>query len=104
MKKNMMIKKRFVGEINKEQNAFITHRYEEHVFRLWNGFGFNKDVIKRISESVREVWVYYHHQDESIDLLKTTPEFILAKGVEYKNPKDLKDTQLILPMNQFEWV
>lgn len=98
-----MLGNRFVGTINKDKEAFITHRDEKtHMFRMWEGIGWNKGLIKELNNKIKELWVFYHKTNGETILLKTKPEIILNKGIEWKNKKDIKDIQLILPLNEFE--
>lgn len=101
----MMIGNRFVGKIDKEKNVFITHRGEkEHGFRLFSGLGFNKELIQRINDEIREIWVFYHKADGETVLLKTTPKTVIKKGREWKNTiGDVRDNQLILRLDKFRW-
>jgi hypothetical protein len=101
MQKPILLGNRNVGYIDTEKNVFITHRTEDiHKFRLFEGIGFNKDLIERLN--VKEIWVFFHKDTGETILLKTTPQKVLEQGVEWSNKKDLKDKQLILTLDNFK--
>ncbi len=92
---------RTVGKIN-AFGAFETQRREDiHFFLNFQGLGFNKRLMKQFPLE-KEVWVYYLKKDGETTLLKTNVEKILVAGILYENNKDIKDSQLILPIKEFE--
>ena len=94
---------RIVGKINRF-GAFETHRREDiHLFRNFNGIGLNKRLMEQFPLE-REIWVYYLKKDGETILLKTNTQKILLKGIHWENYKDIKDNQLILPLNEFQEV
>ena len=92
---------RVVGKIN-VFGAFETHRREDvHLFKNFNGLGFNERLMEQFPLE-KEVWVFYLRKTGETTLLKTNVQTILIYGIEWQNGKDIADKQLILPLKEFE--
>lgn len=104
MKRPVVLWNREVGVIDWEKKVFSTHRNEkEHFFRLFNGLGFNSFLLEKLCFEVREIWVFFHQESGETALLKISPEKALAQGIPYDNKHDLKDRQLVVPLQFFEF-
>lgn len=92
---------RQIGRI--EGNKFISMRkWEQHYFRKYDGFGFNLSIIKAlIEQGITEIILIVDKNGEK-KTYKTTPALVFTNGIEYHNVKDVGDTQLILPIVNFE--
>lgn len=78
--------------------VFRTFRKEKHKFRIYNGWGFNKELFKEL----RDIGIKFIEIHTEKRILKTQLGTILQKGINYKNPKKEKDYQFIVPETYFE--
>ena len=102
MTQDITLGNRYAGFI--EKGTFVTSRRKtKHLFRIHQGLGFNHDLIDRFVETgmVQNIKVLYNDETKE-KILNTTPLHIALVGIEWSNPKDIKDKQYILPLTDFE--
>jgi len=101
MKHNIILGNRFAGYV--ENGVFVTRRKKsEHFFRLWQGLGFNQNLINRFIElgTVNLIKVLYE-DGEKEKVLTSTPLHLALNATEWPNSKAIKDSQYILPLTDF---
>lgn len=90
-------KNRKVGVITKD-GVFMTFRKEKDRFRMFDGWGFSKEVI-RFLENIPAVWMVCIKTEKR--LLKIPLWEIREKGIEWQNPNDKEDEQFVVPEKFF---
>lgn len=100
-----------IGFLTKDR-VFIMHRRLERKFRIYDGWGLNKEVLLDLSQKFcREIRMFvWDTLPEPIGrkkivlkyILVTTPEKWLSKGIPYLNEKLNNEFQLILNEANFD--
>lgn len=101
MVQDIKLGNRYAGYIVK--GVFVCRRTKaEHLFKLWNGLGFNKNLIDRFTETRQVLSVAVQYFDGVKErVLTATPLHIALVATPWTNAKDLRDEQYILPLKEF---
>ncbi len=102
MVQDITLGNRYAGYV--KNGVFVVRRTKaEHLFVIFQGLGFNKQLIDQFTERgiVLSVAVQYF-DGEKEKVLTTTPLHIALVAGEWHNAKDLRDIQYILPLNEFD--
>ncbi len=84
----------------RSDKTFLTFRKKEHFFKIYNGWGINKVLLKEL-EDIGVEYIEIIVRDEKTVYRTKLINFIL-NGIEYQNPKNEKDEQIILAKDYFE--
>jgi hypothetical protein len=94
------IGKRLVGWLavdDDKERIFVSPRKpEEHLFRMFNGYGVARNIVARLVQ-LNVKWIWIKLPDRCIKALVT--DFV-EHGAEYK--REPFETQLILSIDRFE--
>lgn len=91
-----------IGFLTKDR-VFIMHRKIEGKFRIYDGWGLNKEVLVDLSQkNCREIRMFVKEGNKIKYILITTPERWMQKGIPYINEKLNNEFQLILPESHFD--
>ena len=102
MRQEIVLGNRYAGFI--ENKTFVTRRNaSEHLFKLWQGLGFNQGLIDRFvfTSLVKKIKVLYDDNGKE-KVLITTPLHLSLNAIEWSNSKDIQDKQYILFLTEFE--
>ncbi len=102
MVQDIKLGNRYAGYV--KNGVFVVRRTKaEHLFRLFEGLGFNKKLIDRFTETgtVFSIEVQYFDGVKE-KVLTTTPLHVALVATEWTNAKDIKDIQYVLPLEEFE--
>jgi len=95
--KLIRVRKKKWGVIGKDK-VFRSYRKEAHKFRVYDGWGINKELLKELLDVGVKFWEI--HTEKRV--LKIKLDAVIRYGISYKNPKKEKDYQLIVPEKWFE--
>jgi len=85
-----------LGIIRKDK-TFVSFRTEKkHLFRMYNGWAFNKKLLEELKDIGVE-WIEIQTYDTKM-IYRTLLEDFFKVGIVYKNTKGEKDIQIILPL------
>lgn len=101
MVQDIKLGNRYAGYIVK--GVFVCRRTKaEHFFRIFEGLGFNKNLIDRFTETGQVLSVAVQYFDgEKEKILTATPLHIALVAIPWTNVKDLRDEQYVLPLKEF---
>jgi hypothetical protein len=92
-----MLTGKILGYIREDGTATLI-RKEKHYFRIYKGWGVNKELIRELKD-IDTKWLEIKTE---MRLLRIPFSKVLSgKYMEYKNPKDEKDYQIIIPETEF---
>ena len=102
MVQDIKLGNRYAGYV--KNGVFVVRRTRaEHFFRIWEGLGFNKNLINRFIETGQVLSIVVQYLDGVTErVLTTTPLHVALVATEWNNAKDIKDTQFVLPLEEFE--
>lgn len=87
---------RNVGIIKMPERIFITHREENHIFRIFNGLGVSFDILKKlINIDCQKIIMLLHKSNGETEKFEVTPNLFIEKGFIWKDKA--ADYQRILP-------
>lgn len=97
-----------IGFLTKDR-IFIMHRQAKGIFRLYNGWGVNKEILNDLSQKhCREIRMFVWERNVQTGkrvlkyILTTTPDRWIQKGIPYTNEKLNNEFQLILTEANFD--
>jgi hypothetical protein len=80
---------KLIGEIRPDGLVYVTHRWPQHYFRKFQGFGISKDVINYLNRAgVKKIVVCYH--SEKPQTWQTGIAHFLSKANTYINGNDFQ--------------
>ena len=101
MVQDIKLGNRYAGYI--KNGVFVVRRTKaEHLFKIWEGLGFNKQLIERFVERGQVLSIAVQYFDGVKEMvLTTTPLHVALVAIEWTNAKDIRDNQFILPLKEF---
>ncbi len=101
MVQDIKLGNRYAGYIDK--GVFVVRRTKaEHFFKIFEGLGFNQNLIDKFTETRQVLSVAVQYFDgEKEKILTATPLHIALVAIPWTNAKDLRDKQYILPLKEF---
>ena len=102
MVQDIKLGNRYVGYV--KNGVFVVRRTKaEHFFKLFEGLGFNRNLIDRFAETGTVFSIAVQYLDGVKErVLTTTPLHVALVATEWTNAKDIRDIQYVLPLEEFE--
>lgn len=108
-----MFADRLVGFLLPEKNVFYCYRKPKHFFRVFSGFGLNRQVVLALKSSkIKEIWVFYENAKHLTKLWKSKVEDWIKYGEQYEwkgnfngnhlHEQVLSEQQLVLNKKYFK--
>jgi len=91
-----------IGIAGKDGVFRVFKKEKRHLFRIYNGRGKNLLLLKELKQGNYN-FIEIHTSDTK-KIYRTHIQNFFEHGIPYKNPKNEKDPQLILPLDFFEGV
>ena len=85
-----------LGNIRTDRTFMTFRKEKKHLFRIYNGWALNRILLKELRD-VGVEFVEVHATDTGY-IYRTKLENFFTVGIYYKNPKNEKDEQIVLPL------